>query len=104
MKRIISLTIALLLMAQVAFAAEFTITVPNGLVDDLVEAFASINGYEEFIDGEPNLQSKVAFAKGCIRGYIKDTYKVWKARTAVKNVVDVSHTQSDTDTINLTVD
>lgn len=70
--------------------AQFTITIPDGKVADLLEAFATLypipttepeEGEEE---GDP-LYTKVAWAKMQVRKYIREVYTAWKAKEAAED-------------------
>ena len=84
MKKLI-ITLAILAMASPAFGASFTLTVPNDVVGDVVQAFCTLYGYQETItDAEgvevPNPETKAAFAKRMIRTYVKEVYKAYKVQ------------------------
>jgi len=81
--------------------ASFTLTVPNAVVPDLLQAFADMYGYQDTIaDAQgstiPNPVTKAAFAKEKIREYVRDVYKAGKlkalttARTTIINDADTT--------------
>lgn len=57
-------------MAKLDFSFE-TGAVP---LVEIVDAFASAYHYQATIDGQPNPETKVAFARRMVRQYIKDIY------------------------------
>lgn len=83
MKKLI-ITLAIMAMASPAFGASFTLTVPNNVVGDVVQAFCTLYGYQETITDEgveiPNPESKANFAKRMIRTYVKEVYKAYKVQ------------------------
>jgi hypothetical protein len=52
----------------------FSFDTGNVPVPEIVDAFASAYRYEETIDGQPNPESKAAFARRMIKNYIRDIY------------------------------
>lgn len=65
--------------------ATMTLTVPDPIVQDVVDAFADAYGYQaEIDDGEgnqiPNPETDIQFAKRMIREYVKNVYKGHQAK------------------------
>ncbi len=84
MKKLIGLFIGLLLMGT-AYSATMTITIPNEVVGDVIEAFATEFQYptsvpdpictgEEDCEYISNPMSKATFAKQEIRRFIREIY------------------------------
>lgn len=68
--------------------ATFTVTIPNGIVEDLVDAMALGTGWTETIindEGEeiPNPETKAQWAKRILRDWIKRHYRKYKGDEAV---------------------
>lgn len=79
--------------------AQFTITVPDDKVQDLLNAFATQYNYQTTVDDlsggtVPNPESKAQFAKNKILKYIKEVY----IAAQVQQVEEVRLTTIDTAT------
>lgn len=68
---------------------DITITIPDEVMQRVLDAFAGSYGYQATIDdGQgnqiPNPQSEAAFSKAQIRAYIKDVVRGYEARDAAE--------------------
>lgn len=90
--------------------AEFTFTIPDQYVPDLIEAFADRFKYPETIQdpnetgpsGIPNPQSKADFAKEKIRDFIKRTYIEYKAKVNAETAIQLGLDAAVADADNIT--
>jgi hypothetical protein len=83
MKKVI-ITLAILALASPVFGASMTITVPDEVAPQVINAFATLYNYQATIDTDengddiPNPESKAAFTRRMIREYVKNVYKAYK--------------------------
>ena len=86
--------------------AQFTMTIPDGLVNELLDAFAEVEGIPvDESTGEPTM-TKADFAKSQIRNYIRSIYRRYKRREAedsVGDTIDTAQTDADTASDPITV-
>lgn len=71
--------------------ASFTLTVPDALVPDLLDAFADMYGYDAETDG-----TKANFAKSKIRDYVKEVYKAHQATISAEAARQSAISAADT--------
>ena len=72
--------------------ASFTVKIPNGILEDLIDAMSLGTGWTETIiddEGEeiPNPETKEQWAKRTLEDWIKNHYRKYKGNEAV-DVVD----------------
>ena len=109
MKKVLVFLVAMLVAGNV-YAASFTLTIPDELVNDLIAAYCDKFGYEaELWDDETeqmisNPETAVAFTKRMLRQQIKDVYLEYKVDGDIETARDTAITQCDTDTTDLNVD
>jgi len=82
MKKLI-VVMGIIALASPAFGASMTITVPDSVVQDVIQAFCTNYNYQETIQGSdgqdiPNPESKAAFTRRAIREYVKNVYFKYK--------------------------
>lgn len=79
---------------------DITITIPSTKLDRVVNGICGHYGYQAEINGEPNPESKVQFAKRMLVSYVKDcvmTYEIREANTASSESIT-----TDVETIDIT--
>jgi len=81
MKTYLLVLIAILSLSSVttASAADMCVTVPSGVAQEVVDAFANVYHYQDQIDDGtgnmmPNPQSKAQFAKAKLVQFVKDVF------------------------------
>lgn len=82
--------------------ATFTVTIPNAILDDLIDAMALGTGWTETIiddEGEeiPNPETKAQWAKRILREWIKRHYRKYKGDEAVKDIAPETARQAAID-------
>ena len=90
--------------------AEFTFTIPDQYVPDLIEAFGDKFNYPETIQdpnkigpsGIPNPQSKSDFAKEKIKDFIKRTYIEYKSKLNAETAIQLGLDSAVADANNIT--
>jgi len=96
MKKILITAALYLLMAgagptqpKPAAAASYTVTIPNNILTDVIDAIAYQHGYlDNVVDPDnpsqtiPNPESKIAFAKRMNRRWIRLNVKAWEQEQA----------------------
>ena len=89
--------------------ATFTITIPDGIVQDVVEAFCVQYKRPELIadpenPGEeiPNPVSKVTFAKSVVRSFVREVYTAVQIKTIEATrlqIIETANTATDAVTV-----
>lgn len=64
--------------------ATFSMDVPDDQVELIGEAFADTYGYKEEVDGEPNDQTKLAFARQCVIDFVGEVVKAWHTNKVIE--------------------
>lgn len=78
--------------------ATFTLTVPDALVPDMLDAFAALYGYDAATDG-----TRANFAKGKIRDYVKEVYTAHQATIGAEAARQSAISAADTTTADVDV-
>ena len=70
--------------------AEFTITIPDNKVQELLTAFATLYPIPQAVQEDPEVESeplytKPVWAKMQVRKYIREVYTAWKAKEAAED-------------------
>jgi hypothetical protein len=96
MKRIVMVLVLVCFMSSSVYAAELslTLTVPDAIKTDVINAFAYAYKYQDTINGQPNPQTKAQFAKEIIKQFIREVYKKYKVETQLNQ--DTLIQQADT--------
>ena len=98
MKRIVMVLALLCFMSSSVYAADLslTLTVPDAIKGDVINAFAYTYKYQDTIDGQPNPQTKAQFAKEIIKQFIREVYKKYKVDTQLnqQTLIDQADTAS----------
>ncbi len=96
------------MMVSVAYPATMTITIPNEVVTEVIEAFAVEAQYPATVPDPacvnemdcayiPNPMSKSDFAKAQIRAYIKSVYVAYRVKAAVNQAKEDSEDTANID-------
>jgi hypothetical protein len=82
---------------------KITITIPDGKAATIIDGFARQHRYQDTINGAPNPQSKKDFSLEVIKGFVRDTYKAYKAKSEGEAARDAAKTDADNFTNDITV-
>jgi len=64
--------------------ATISITINNAQLATVVDAMASVNNYQDLINGLPNPESKNDFARRMLVEYVKNTCKAYTTSQSVE--------------------
>ncbi len=105
MKKIIASILFVWVVVGYANAASYTITIPDNIVNDVIDGIAFQNGYKDNIQDPddpintiPNPESKTAFAKRMNRKWIRDNVRAWEANQSQKTAREQAITDADAKT------
>ena len=96
MKKII-LSIALILTAVSANAAEIKIQVPDGKIARVYAGICGLYGYQEEIEGQPNPENCQQFARGIIKKYILEVVRNYEINEAIKAAAEAKDAELKAD-------
>lgn len=65
--------------------ASFTMDIPNDKVNDLLDAFAELYGYDDSEGAPQEGVTKADFAKDKIRDYLREVFTAYKAKQAAES-------------------
>lgn len=79
--------------------AQIVVTVPDAVLQRVLDAFAAAYGYQATIDGSPNPETKAQFARRMVRQYVKNTVVAHEAEQAAITARQTAADAANTDIV-----
>ena len=107
MKKIITAILSLSISGTV-WAASYTITIPDNIFTDVINAIAYQHGYKDVVsdldnpgDSIPNPESKLTFTKRMNRRWIRLNVEAWETSQSIKSAREqaILNAKTKTETI-----